>query len=168
MHFFFFFFLVFSYIFFYFGVFHRKHTQSSNIHPLAHILHTSALILSSCPFFTVYPNRIMRRHPTPLQVKTTRAREGGPKEHRGKQKWPRETHSFTYAPGLSTLSYLRAHCRAASTVIPLLPKATFTLSIQPNLGLPRTRPPRTSAINNLLAIQHSSILSKCPNYINTL
>ena len=46
-----------------------------------------------------------------------------------------------------------AHCRAASTVIPLLPNATFTPSIQPNLGLPRTRPPLTSAINTLLAIR---------------
>ena len=33
------------------------------------------------------------------------------------------------------------HWSAASTVIPLLPKDTFTLSIQHNLGLPRTRPP---------------------------
>ena len=46
-----------------------------------------------------------------------------------------------------------AHCRAASTVIPLLPKATFTPTIQLNLGLPRTRPSLTSAINTLLAIQ---------------
>ena len=37
---------------------------------------------------------------------TTRAREGGPKEHRAKQKWPRETHSVTYVLGLSTLSDL--------------------------------------------------------------
>ena len=43
--------------------------------------------------------------------------------------------------------------RAASTVIPLLPKATFTPSIQPNLGLPRTRQPLTLAINTLLAIR---------------
>ena len=46
-----------------------------------------------------------------------------------------------------------AHCRAASTIIPLLPNATFTPSIQHNLGLPRTRPPLTSAINTLLAIR---------------
>ena len=39
-------------------------------------------------------------------VITTRAWEGGPKEHRAKQKWPRETHSITYVPGLSTLSGL--------------------------------------------------------------
>ena len=37
---------------------------------------------------------------------TTRAREGGSKDHRAKQKWPRETHSVTYVPGLSTLSDL--------------------------------------------------------------
>ena len=43
----------------------------------------------------------------------------------------------------------------------LLPKATFTQSIQPNLGLPRTRPSLTSAINTLLAIRYSSILSIC-------
>ena len=43
--------------------------------------------------------------------------------------------------------------RAAFTVIPLLPKATFAPSIQPNLGLPRTRPRLTLAINTLLAIR---------------
>ena len=57
-----------------------------------------------------------------------------------------------------------AHCRAASTVIPLLPKATFTPSIQPNIGLPRTRPPLTSGINTLLAIRYASILSTSPNH----
>ena len=72
----------------------------------------------------------MYQHPTPLQVMTTRAREGGPKEHSAKQKWQREIHPVTYAPGLSTLTD-----RAATTVIPLLPKATFTPSIQPNPGL---------------------------------
>ena len=51
-----------------------------------------------------------------------------------------------------------AHWRAASTVIILLPKATFTPSILPNLGIPRTRPLLTSAINTLLAIRYSSIL----------
>ena len=61
-----------------------------------------------------------------------------------------------------------AHCRAASTVFSLLPKVTFTPSIQPNLGLPRTRPPLPSAINTLLDIWYSSILSKCPNHLNTL
>ena len=54
---------------------------------LAHILDTWALIFSSCALFTVYPS--------PLHVITTRAQEGGPKEHRAKQKWPRETHCYT-------------------------------------------------------------------------
>ena len=77
-----------------------------NIHPLAYILDICALIFNSCAIFTVYPNRIMQRHPTHLHVISTRAREGGPKEHRAKQKWQRKTHSVTYVPGLSTLSDL--------------------------------------------------------------
>ena len=48
-----------------------------------------------------------------------------------------------------------AHWRAASTVINLLPKATFTSSIQPNLGLPRTRPPLTSASTPFWIYTHS-------------
>ena len=75
-----------------------------NIHPLAHILDICALIFISCAIF--YHNRIVQRHPTPLQEITTRAWDGGPKEHRAKQKWPRETHSVTYVLGLSTLSDL--------------------------------------------------------------
>ena len=79
---------------------------------------------------------------------------------------PTETHS-----GLSTPSYLlpiREYRRAASTVTPLLPKATLTQSIQPYLILPLTRPPLTSAINTLLAIRYASILSTCPTHLNTL
>ena len=69
-----------------------------NINHLAHIPDICTLIFSSCAPFTIYL--------VPLQVITTRAREGGPKEHRAKQKWPRETHSVTYVAGLSTLSDL--------------------------------------------------------------
>ena len=75
------------------------HTQSSNIHPFTHILVTCASSFSSCALSTVYPNHIMKRRPTPLQVMNIRAREGGPKEHRAKQKWQRETLSVVYAPG---------------------------------------------------------------------
>ena len=108
--------------------------------------------------FTIYPNRIMQRHPTPLQVITTRARDGGPKEHSHKQEWPRETFCYICTRALhSFLSF--AHCRAASNVIPLLPKATFTPSFQPNLGLPCTLTPLTSSINTLLATRYSTILS---------
>ena len=50
-----------------------------NIHPFSHMLNTCALISSSCALFTVYPNSIMWRHPIPLYVITSRAREGRPK-----------------------------------------------------------------------------------------
>ena len=59
------------------------------------------------------------------------------------------------------------HWHAASTVIPPLPKATFSPSMQPNLGLPRIRPPLTSAINALLAIRYWFILSTFQNHLNT-
>ena len=52
-------------------------------------------------------------------------------------------------------------------VVPLLPKAIFTSSIQPNLDLPHTCTPHTSTINTLLAIQYSSILFTCPNHLNS-
>ena len=45
-----------------------KLTQTLNTLPLAQMPGNSALIFSSCATFTVYPNRIMQRHPTPLQV----------------------------------------------------------------------------------------------------
>ena len=110
----------------------------------------------------------MYRHPYPLHVTTTRAREGGPKEYKGQTKMA-AWNSFSYICTRALHSFRSfAHCRAASTVIPLLPKATFTPSIQPNLGLPRTRPPKTSATNTILAIRYSSILSTCPNHLNTL
>ena len=178
--------------------------QSSKIHPLAYIPGSCALIFSASALFTVYPNHFMLWHPTSFLVIIPRAREGGMKERRTKQKWPRSTQSSTYAPGLSTPSYLShiveqrppsslcsqrpplrhpsnltlvypvptinictrallfflsfAHCCTA-TVIPLLPKATFTPSFQPNLCLPRTHHQLTSAINTLLAIWCSTILS---------
>ena len=49
-----------------------------------------------------------RQYATPhhLILITTRAWESGPKEHRAKQKWLRETHLVTYVQGLSTLSDL--------------------------------------------------------------
>ena len=66
----------------------------SNIHPLAHIHDTWALIFSSCALVT-----------NPLQVMTTMARLGSQKEHFTKQeKWPCETQSVAYAPGLSLFS----------------------------------------------------------------
>ena len=87
----------------------------------------------------------------------------------GQQKLPRETHSWRYISTRALRSFRSfTHCHIASIVIPLLPKSTFTPSIRPNLGLPRTRPPLTSPINTLLDIRYSSILSTCPNHLHTL
>ena len=135
------------------------HTQSSSIHSLVHILDTYSFIFSICALSTASPNRIMYWHPSPLQVITTRAREGSSKEHRAKQKRMHETHSVTYVPGLSTLFYL-LHIVAQPPPQFLCcpsPKATVTPFIQPTLGLPHTLPPLTSATNTLLAIGYSSI-----------
>ena len=45
---------------------------------------------------------------------------------------------------------------------PSAPKATCTPSIQPNLCLPHTRSPLTSAINTVFTIRSSSMLSTSP------
>ena len=66
----------------------------------------------------------------------------------------------------SLLSF--SYCRAASTSILQLPWATFTLSIQSNFGVPLTLSPLISAIDILLAIWYSNILSSGPNHLNTL
>ena len=96
-------------------------TYSSVIHPLADILDTCGLIFSSCSPCTVHANLIILWHLTPLQVITTRAREGNPKEDRANKNcdWnsfsnicTRNIHSFLSFP----------YYRAASTVIPLLPR----------------------------------------------
>ena len=137
------------------------HTHTHTIikmHPLAHILDTWALIISSSALFTVYLDRIMQRHPSPLQVITTRARRGG-RKNSVKQKWQRETHSVTYLPGLSTLSDLSRIVAQSPPSFLCCLRATFTPSIQPYLGLPRKRPLLTSAINTLLAIRYLFIHS---------
>ena len=86
-----------------------------------------------------------------------------------KQKWSRETHSVTYVPGFSTLSDLSCIVAQPTPSFLYCPRPPLiTPSIQPILGLPRNRPPLSSAINTLLAIRYSSILSTCPNHLNTL
>ena len=76
----------------------------------------------------------------------------------------RQFQSRTYAPGL--FAHFYPSCIVSSIVSPLLPKVTFTLSIQPNLGLPLTRPPLTSAVDTFQAMRYPLILS-CPNLLNT-
>ena len=137
------------------------HMKSSNIHPLAHILDIWALIFSSCAIFSLpQPHLVTASHLPPGD--NHQSTGGLSKKSQGT--W----NSFSYIICTRALhSFLsNAHYRAAFTVIPLLPKATFTPSIQPNLGLSRTRPP--SAINTLLAIRYSSILSTCPNHLKAL
>ena len=107
----------------------------------------------------------MASHPS--QVITTRAWEGGLHAHRTKQKWLHETHSVTYAPGLSTLPHFHAlscslnhHSSVVQwylhTILPAQPQFT---SYTPSTYFHHQR---------LLAIQFSSILSTCPNHLNTL
>ena len=116
----------------------------------------------------------MWRRATPLQVIIHPCAGGRYERTKGQAKmpaWNSIINICTRAKGLysdiNTPSNLSRY-RADSTVIPMLPKATFTSPIQPYLGLARTRPPLTSAINTLLAIWYSSILSSCPNHLNTL
>ena len=133
------------------------------------MLDICTLIFSSCTLFAVYPNRILAvtafHHSSGDNHQSTRGRS---ERTQGQAKMA-EWNSFSYIC-TRALHYFRSftYYREASTVTPLLPKATFTPSIQPNLGLPSTRPPLTSTINTLLAIRYSSILSTCPNHLNTL
>ena len=98
---------------------------------------------------------------------TTRAREAGTKEHRAKQKWPRETHSVTYVLGLSNLSNLSR--------IDVQPPPSFLCCPRP----PSHHPSILTSVslvpalhllmpNRLLVKRYSSILSTCINRLNTI
>ena len=134
---------------------------------LAHILDICALKISSCPLFSLsQPHHVTASHPSPGD---NHQNTGGPFERTLGQSKTAPWNSLNYicTKALHSFWYF-AHCRSASTVIPLLPKATFASSIHPNLGFPRTRPPLTSAINTRLAIRYSFILSTFPYHLNTL
>ena len=112
--------------------------QRIDFQQLRPFLHQSALIFSSCgPFYS-----LPQPHPTPLQVITTREREGCLKGHRAKQNGRvRYTNSVTYECAIALKYFISfVHCLAASTVTTLLPKVIFTPSVEPNLCLPRARP----------------------------
>ena len=70
-----------------------------------------------------------------------KAWEGGPKEHRAKQKWSRETHSITYVPGLSTLSDLSR--------IVAQPPPSFLCCLRP----PSNHPSRLTSVS-LVTVPH--------------
>ena len=139
------------------------HSQLSNIHPLTLILDTYPLIFSSWAFFYSLAklHYVMASHPSPGDCHSHQNTGGQSERTQGQVKLA-ALNSFSYICTRALNSFRSfALCHAASTVIPLLPKATFTLSIQPNLGF-------TFAINTLLAIHYPSILSICPNHLNTL
>ena len=121
---------------------HITPMQWPTTHSIAHIPGTCALIFSCFAIFTVYPNRIMWRHPTHLNVIIYK-RAGGRSERTHGQAIMATLNAIIY---ICTRAFHSFHCRAASTIISLLPKATFTASIQPNLCLPRTGPSLTFAI----------------------
>ena len=91
----------------------NTHTHTViKIHPLTHILDTWALIFCSCPLLFI-PTASL---PSPCDNHPSK---GGHARNSFSYKCTRALHSFR--------SF--AHCLEASTVIPLLPKATFTPSI---------------------------------------
>ena len=89
---------------------------------------------------------------------------------------PRVTRAGTYGPGRAPLRGCSMY--QGSPLFPIFRSLTRSLhrhssiaqghhhTIHPaTLGLPRTRPPLTSAINTLLAIRYSSILSTCSKLV---
>ena len=112
-------------------------TQSSNT--LAHIPGTFALISCSCPIFTVYPNRIIKRHPIPYQVIIHHSAGGQSARTQGETKIA-VLNSIYISPGLSPPSYL------SSILTQPPPSSHCTQSIQPNFGLPCTCSPLTSIV----------------------
>ena len=146
----------------------RKHTHSHQDAPLSpYALHLSLDFQYLRSFYSLsQPHHVRASLPSLCDNNQS---TGGWSERTQCQAKIAAWNSFSYICTRALHSFRSfAHCRAASTVIPLLPKPTFTPSIQPNLSLPRTHPPLTPAINTLLAIRYSSILSTCPNHLNTL
>ena len=110
------------------------HAQLSNIHPLVEMLGTCDFKSVVAPFYQFTPSASCNGIPPLSRQSATRAQEGGPKHRETNQKLLGEPRVIycSYASGLSTHSY---PISTPSTVIPVLHKATFTPSIQPNLGL---------------------------------
>ena len=123
--------------------------KSDNIQPIA---------IYNCAIFTVYPNRIRNGIPV----------HGIPSSHQHgrvvrKNTGPRKN---------GRVKLIQLHMYQGPPLIPIfhvlslsLHRHSFTPSIQPNLGLPRTRPPLTSAINTLTVTRCSSILSHMTSFL---
>ena len=94
-----------------------------------------------------------------------RVQEGGKKTtHKKKAKMAlSQNHFHCFIPFTN-------YC-TASTIIPLLSKAIFTQSIQPNLGLPCASPSHTSTIkhpSSNTVLMHSLHVSKLSQYFQIL
>ena len=82
----------------------NTHTQSSNTPLIPYTLHLCLDFQLLSPFYILSQQHHVMA-PSPFQVITTRAWQGGLKEHRAKQKWPRETIQL-HIYGLSDLSLI--------------------------------------------------------------
>ena len=143
------------------------HTQSSTYTPKPIYLISGSWFSVVGPFYNLsQPHHVTASYPSPG---ANHQSTGGLSEITQCQAKMAAWNSFSYICTRALHSFRSfAHWRAAFTVIPLLPKATFTPSIQLILGVPRTRPSLTSVINTLQAIWYSSNLSTCPNHLKTL
>ena len=143
-----------------------EHTHLSNIYPLAHILGNCPLIFSSCDFlqFNLTASCITVLNPSSGDRLSERGR--AVRKNTGtNQKRPHKTQSSSCAPGPSNPSFPSfADCRAASTAIHLLPSIRLPCS-----RISVYHPHATYFCHpHFLAVRYSSILSTCPNHLNTL
>ena len=83
------------------------------------------------------------------------------------KKWQRKTQSSTYAKGLFTPSYLSCIVSPPPPSSLCCPKPSSRHPYNLTSVYPVPALPLTSAINTLLAIRYSSILSTCPNHLKT-
>ena len=109
------------------------------------------------PWFSVVylclpqPHHVMAFHPSQGDKPPERGR--AVRKNGRPSKYSLVKNSIIYICTRALHSFLSfSHCRTDSIAISLLPEAIFMPSIQHNLGLPRPRPPLTSAISTLLAI----------------
>ena len=127
----------------------------THIHSLVHLRGACALSLAVQPFSQFLPNASCRAC-SPTHTVVGRLSLG----RRSKLSSNGCINFIPYICTRALNTFLSCmNCRSASTVIPLLPKVTFTRSIQPNFGLPCPRVKLSFAIDTLLAIRYSSIFS---------
>ena len=115
-----------------------KHTHSHQDTPLSpYTWHLSLDFLQLRPFYSLsQPHHVTASLPSPCDSHQSMGERSERTQGQAKMAaW----NSFRYICTRTLHSFRSfAHCRAAATVIPLLPKATFTPSIQLNHDLPRT------------------------------